>query len=34
MKQKNENFIKKLSKRVVGIDPVADVPTCQIDQLK
>lgn len=35
MKQKNENFIKKLSKKLVGMDPVAHgVPTCQIDQLK
>lgn len=34
MKQKNENFIKKLSKKLAGIDPVASVPTCQIDQLK
>lgn len=32
---KKVRFIKKLSKKLVGIDPVArGVPTCQIDQLK
>lgn len=32
---KKVRFIKKLSKKLVGIDPVVrGVPTCQIDQLK
>lgn len=32
---KKVRFSKKLSKKLVGMDPVAHgVPTCQIDQLK